>query len=63
MKTYGEGFNQELEGLPGKPAALLKRGGGKQPGAVVMDVENPNNTDPFGSPLRPPRDDQPRVRG
>jgi hypothetical protein len=64
MKTFGEGFDRELEGLPGKPGALIKRSDGRQPGAVVLDLNvGPDGVDPYGLPVRPPRVDQPRTPG
>jgi hypothetical protein len=64
MRTYGEGFNQELEGLPGKPGRLIQRSDGRQPGAVVLDLNvDSDGIDPYGLPIRPPRIDQPRTPG
>jgi hypothetical protein len=62
VKSFGEGFNQELEGLPGKPGRLIKRSDGRQPGAVVLDLTvGSDGLDPYGLPVRTPDIDQPRT--
>jgi hypothetical protein len=64
MKTFGEGFNQELEGLPGKPGRLIKRSDGRQPGAVVLDLTvGDDGLDPYGLPVGLQRIEQPRTPG
>jgi hypothetical protein len=64
VKTYGEGFDQQLEGLPGKPGRLIKRADNRQPGAVVLDLNvGDDGLDPYGLPIRPLRVDQPRTPG
>lgn len=64
MKTYGEGFSDQIDGLPGKPAKLIKRSDGRQPGAVVLDLTvGDDGVDPYGLPVRPLRVDQPRTPG
>ncbi len=62
MKTFGEGFNTELAGLEGKPAALIPREQGRQPAAVVLDPDISERTSIYGEPTVPPIIDQPRVK-
>lgn len=63
MRTYGEGFDQGVEGIPGLPGRLIKRDG-RQPGAVVLDVTVGNDgLDPYGLPTEKLKIDQPRTPG
>lgn len=64
MKSHGEGFNQALDGLPGLPGRLITRDGGRQPGAVVLDVTvGDDGLDPYGLPVGKLKIDQPRTPG
>lgn len=60
MKTYGEGLlNETFAGLPDMTGTLIPRAEGRQPAAIV--IQN-HNVDSYGSPIRQPRIDQPRVK-
>lgn len=59
MRTYGEGFNQSIDGKPVK--VLPTSNPNVQPGVIILDVEKMASVDAYGDPTIPLRIDQSRV--